>query len=159
MLGTQQGAVFSKCAVFGTTVGTQDAGGDPRLLGSRWKGRTVGGWRGAIGAGEARRERPDAPQTDRKADVADGVICAAQKRRGPLKSAGKQICVWGLAENATELAAEVSTGQAGDPRQIGYAQRLEVARVDEVPRAQQMTGRWIERHGAHYRIHPMRNAC
>ena len=56
-----------------------------------------------------------------------------------------------LAERAPELAAEVEARQPGGPRQVVHLQWLEVARVGEVLRAQQVPCGRRERHALKYR--------
>jgi len=53
-----------------------------------------------------------------------------------------------LAEGATELAAEVSARKAGGTGEILDTQRLEVAGVGEIPRAQQMADGRHEKHAS-----------
>jgi hypothetical protein len=54
-------------------------------------------------------------------------------------------------EGAPELPAEVEAREAGGAREIVHAQPLEVARVGEVLRAQQVPGGWDESHRHKYR--------
>ena len=64
-----------------------------------------------IRAAEARRERADALQADRGADLGDVAVGVPQQRRGPLEPAREQVLVRRLAERAPELAAEVRGGE------------------------------------------------
>jgi len=71
---------------------------------------------------------------------ANRAIGVAQQGRRALEPAGQQVAVWGLAEGAAELAAEVG---AGEPRGRGHLldpERLRVAGVGEVLGTQQVPG-------------------
>jgi hypothetical protein len=56
--------------------------------------------------------------------------------------------VRGLAEGAAELAAEVSTREAGRTREVVHVQRLEVPRIGEILGAKQVTSGRDKGHGA-----------
>ena len=75
-----------------------------------------------------------------EADVRDRAVGDAQQRRRALEPARQQVRVRRLAEGAPELAAEVRAREAGRAGQVVDAERLEVARVGEVPGAQQVAG-------------------
>src|SRR5689334_18322783 len=107
MLGARRGGVFSKCAALRPAVKAQHAGRYLGVLGGRREGGAVGRRRLAVGAREARRERADAAQADREADLGDLAVGAAQERRGALEPARQQVGVRRLAERLAELAAEM----------------------------------------------------
>lgn len=145
MLGSRGGFVFSKRAVLGPAVGADDAGRDHGLAGGRRIGRAVGGRGHPEAAPEAGRERSEALQPDREADLGDAVVGVAQQRRGALQAPGQQVGVRRDPEGATELAAEVGAGEAGGGGEVVDIQRLEVAGVGQISGAEQMTGGGDER--------------
>src|SRR3954447_7264592 len=110
--------------------------------------RAVGGGRDAVRVGEAGREGTDALEADREAHVRDRAVRAAQQRRRALEAAGEQVLVRRLAEGTPELAAEVGARQAGGAGEVVDAERLEVARVGEVPGSQEVPGGWDEWHSS-----------
>ena len=93
---------------------------------------------------EGRRERPDAAQSDREADVCDRAVGVAQQRRRTLQPARQKVLVRRLAERPAELTAEVRLREARRASQLRHVERLAVARVGEVLRAEQVP-RWIRR--------------
>jgi hypothetical protein len=101
----------------------------------------VGGGGEPVRAAEARRERADAPQSDQEADVRDRAVGVAQERRRALQPAGEEVLVRRLAECPAELAAEVRSREVGGPRKRLDVERLAVAGVDEVLRAQEVPDR------------------
>jgi hypothetical protein len=87
---------------------------------------------------EARRERSEAPQADREADVGNREIGRAQQRGGALQPACQQVGMRGFAERAAELAAEVRAREPGRVSHVVHGEALEVARVREVAGAQEV---------------------
>jgi hypothetical protein len=73
--------------------------------------RSIGGRRHPEGAAEARRERPDAAQADRQANVCHASVRVAEESRRALESAREEILVRRLAEHSAEFSAEVSWGK------------------------------------------------
>ena len=63
--------------------------------------------RDAVHAPETRRERPEAGQPDRVAYLGHRTIGVAQQGRGTFEPARQEVLVWGFAERAVELTAEV----------------------------------------------------
>src|SRR3954451_12190568 len=100
--------------------------------------RAVGGGRNAVRVGEAGREGTDALEADREAHVRDGAVRVAQQRRRTLEATGEQVLVRRLAEGTPELAAEVGAREAGGAGEVVDAERLEVARVGQVPGPQEV---------------------
>src|SRR5215207_1488173 len=100
------GAVFSKTAGLRTRPRELHAGGDPTPHGGGRMGGTVGRRREPEGAPEARRERADAAQPDREADLHDGAVGVAQQRGSALEPARPEVLVRRLAEDAPELGTE-----------------------------------------------------
>src|SRR5262249_56267531 len=96
------------------------------------KGGTVGRRRDPEGAGEARRERPDALKPDVEADPGDRIVRVAEKRGSTFHAPRQQVRVGRLAEGAPELAAEVRAREACGTGEVIDAQRLEVAGVGEI---------------------------
>src|SRR6185437_13369910 len=97
---------------------------------------------------EAGRERADAAQANRHADVRDRVVGVAQERGGPLQAAGQQVLVRRLPEGAAELAAEVGRREVGRPRERLHVEALAVAGVDQVLGTQEVPGRGDGLHAA-----------
>ena len=98
---------------------------------------------------------PTLLQPDGEADVRDRAIGVAQQRRRAFQPAGQQVLMRRLAEGATELAAEVRLREARSARELRHIERLAVARVGEVLRAQQMPRRMRGSHRtAHFVIVP-----
>jgi hypothetical protein len=147
MLGVARAAVFSKRAVLRAPINTPDTCGNLGMVSCRREPRAVDGRRDAIGAGEARGEGPHALQADGEADLSNRMVGASQQRCGALEAPGEQISMWGLAEGAPELAAEVGSGETGGARQVLHAERLEVPGVGEVLGAQQVASWWSEADG------------
>src|SRR6266513_3167276 len=87
-----------------------------------------------VDAAEARRERAYARQSDLEADFRDGVVSVPQHRRRALQTPREQVLVRRLAEDATELAAEMRGGEVGGAREGRHVERVAVAGVDEVLR-------------------------
>src|SRR6476469_9428107 len=106
MLGATRSVVFSKRAVLRTPVCAKNAGRNERVVGRRRKRRSICGRRDAVCARKARRERADAPETDREADLDDRAVGCAKQRCRPLQSPREQVRVRRLAEHASELTAE-----------------------------------------------------
>jgi hypothetical protein len=104
-------------------------------------GRPVGGWGHPEGPTEARRERTDAAQADRKADVGDTPVGDAEERSGALEPAREEVLVRRLAEHAAELPAEVGGREVGHFRQGGHVERLAIAGIDQILCAQEVTRR------------------
>ena len=121
----------------------QHAGRDPGPVGRRRMGRTIGEGRAAVRPSEARRERADALQADHEADLRHRAVGAAQQGRRAFEPAREQVLVRRLAERLAELAAEVRGREVRGACERGDVERLAVARVDEVLRAQQMSGRRV----------------
>src|SRR4051794_9953403 len=138
--------VFSKSAPLRTGVEAHDAGGDPRLFGGRRVLLAIGGRRHAVCAREAAREGADALEPDVEADRRDRPVRAAQERRGALEPPREQVRVRRLPVRALELADEVRAREAGGARHVIDAHRLEVARVGEVLRAEEVAGGRDEGH-------------
>ncbi len=111
-------AVFSKRAVLRTAVDARDAARDHGVRGGRRIGRAVGGRRHPEHPPEARRERADALQPDREADVGDRAVGRPQQRGRALEPARQQVLVRRLTERAPELTAEVRRRQAGRAREV-----------------------------------------
>jgi hypothetical protein len=151
MLGAHCLCVFSKRAVLRPAVRAQDARGYERVLRCRRERGAIPRRRHAVRAREAARERADAAKSDRKADRSHGTIGRPQQRCSPLEAARQQIRVRRLAEGTLELAAEVRTGEAGRPCEVVDAERLGVASVDEVSRAEEMA---LGRNDSHPRFLP-----
>lgn len=152
MLGGRFAAVFSKRAVFRPAVGTHDAAWDTNVGGRRGKGGAIGGWRLPEGAAEAGRERADALQPDREADLGDRVVGGAQQAGGALEAPRQKVGVRRLAEGTPKLAAEMSAGEAGGASHVIDAKWFEVASVGKVPGAQEMPGRWDMSHAGESRL-------
>src|SRR5262249_52043275 len=144
-------AVFSKRAVLRTAVEAGDAGRDQRLLGRRRELRAISGRRDPVGAREARRERADALQSDREADVRHGAVGCSQQRRGALQPPGEQVGMRGLPVRATELTAEMRSGEASGASEIIDPKRLEVSRVGEILGPKEVAGWRDEGHRSGYR--------
>ena len=135
---TARHVVFSKRAALRPPVGAHHARRDQRPVDGRRERGAVGGRRDPERAREAGRERADALQADREADVGDRAVGGAQQRGGALEPPGQQVRVRRLAERAPELAAEVRAREARRAREVVDVERLEVAGVGEVLGAQQM---------------------
>ena len=116
MLAGSGAVVFSKRAVLRTRVRLHDARGNKCARRGRRKGCAIGGWRDAVRAAEAGRERADTLQADREADLGDGAVRRPQQRRGALETARQEVRVRRLAELTPELATEVRTRE---PRRSG----------------------------------------
>ena len=77
---------------------------------------------------------------------------AAQQRRRTLEPARQQVRIRRFAEGAAELAAEMRREKDARRARGRDVERLQVARVREILRAQQVTGGWDEGHApAKYR--------
>jgi hypothetical protein len=87
---------------------------------------------------EARRERTDAAQPDRDADIRDRAVGAAQQRRRAFHPAGQEVLVRRLAERTPKLTAEVRRREVRGAGERRHVERLAVARVDEVLRAEKV---------------------
>src|SRR5713101_6715516 len=88
--------VFSKTAVWRAGVSLEDAGRNPNTSGRRRVTCPVGGGRHAERTAEARRERPDAAQSDGEADVRDRPVGVAQQLSSALEPASQEVPVRGL---------------------------------------------------------------
>ena len=78
-------------------------------------------------------------EPDGEADVRHRVVGVPEQRCGPLEPPRQQVLVRRLAERAAELTAEVGRGEVGGLRERRDVERLAVARVDDVLRAQQVS--------------------
>ena len=114
---------------------------DARTLQRRRMRGAVRGGRNAVGPPEARRERADAPEPDREADVGDRAIRVTQQRGGSLEPPRQQVLVRCVAERPPELAAEVRRRELRRPRERRHVERVAVTRVDQVLCPQQMPRR------------------
>src|SRR5919199_3619346 len=102
----------------------------------------VGRRRHPVRAAEARGERADALQADGRADVGDRPIGVPQQRRRALEPAREQVLVRRLSERAPELATEVRRREVRRACERGHVERLAVAGVDDVARAQEVPCWW-----------------
>ena len=109
-------------------------------------GPPVGGGRYAECTREAGRERPDAGEADREADLGDGAVGLPEQRRGALEAAAQQVGVRRFPERTPELTAEVRPREPCGSREIVDREPLGIATVGEVLRAQQMTDGCDELH-------------
>src|SRR6185295_12028544 len=105
-------------------------------------------WRDAELTSEAGREGADAPQADRETDVRDGAVRVAEQLGCALEPAVQEVLVRCLAEGAGELPAEVRRREPRRAGELGDVERLAVAGVHEVLRAQEVARRrdWRDRH-------------
>jgi hypothetical protein len=85
---------------------------------------------------EARGERADASQPDRKADLVDRTVGVAEECGRSLEPPGQQVLMRRLAEGAPKLTAEVRGREPRSLREGRDVQRLAVARVDQILRPQ-----------------------
>src|SRR3954447_7701489 len=150
MLGAAGSRVFSKCAVFGTSVRAQHTRGNQRVLRRRRKRRAVLGRRHPVRAGKARGERADTAQADGEADRRHRAIRRAEQCCRALQPAVKQIRMRGLAEHARELATEMGSRQTGGSSEIVDTELITVRAVDQILRAQQMTLWRVDAHPRQY---------
>jgi hypothetical protein len=81
---------------------------------------------------EARRERPDAAQTDGEADVRDRAVGVPQQGRCALQPARREVLMRRLAERPAELAAEVRRREVSGASEHRHVERIAVAGVDQV---------------------------
>src|SRR5947209_10137034 len=98
---------FSKRAVLGSTELARHACRDADVALGRRERRSIRHRRRSIDAPEAGRERSEAAEPDREADLGDGAIGVAEQCRRPLEPSRQQVLVRRLTERTTELAAEV----------------------------------------------------
>ena len=87
-------------------------------------------------------------QADREADVGDRTIGVTEQRGGPFEPPRQQVLVRCLAELPPELPAEVRRREARGAGQRRHVQRLAVAGVDQVLRAEQVAGGRLDRQHA-----------
>src|SRR5882757_2566023 len=139
MLRSPRSVVFSKRAVLRTSVRAQHAGRYQRELRSRWERCAIRRRRDPVRAHKARGERADAAQPDCEADRDNGAVGRAKQGSGTLQPSCQQVRMRRLAEGTPELTAEVRARKTRRPRQIGDAERLRVAGIDQIPGPQQMT--------------------
>src|SRR4051794_12625671 len=103
-LAVRLAPVFSKTAGLWAAVRLEDARRHTGTL-DGGMGDAIRGRRDAVDAPEAGRERADAAQAHRQADVRHRPVGVAQHRRGALEPAREQVLMRCLAESAPELAA------------------------------------------------------
>src|SRR5512133_262558 len=142
MLGARRDSVFSKRAVLRTRVGPDDASRDQRRIGCRRKRCSILGGRLPEHARKAGGERANALEADGEADVGHGAVACPQEGRGSLQPTSQEVRVRRLAECAPELTAEMGAGQPGGAGKVVDVQRLEVASVGEILRAQEVPAGW-----------------
>src|SRR5439155_4726972 len=130
--------VFSKTAGLRPGPGLQDARRDPRAVRRRRMGGSVRRGGEAERASEARRERTDAPQPHREADVRHRPVGVAQQHGCPLEPAGQEVLVRRLAESLAELAAEVRRREVRGLSERGNVERIAIPGVGEVLRSEQV---------------------
>src|SRR4051812_18243107 len=99
--------------------------------------RAVRGRRLADDGMEGAAEGPEAPEADVEADVGDAAVGLAQQEHRALDPAALEVAVGRLAERRAEGPDEVRLGDAGDPGQRGDVERLVVAAIHRVARAEQ----------------------
>jgi hypothetical protein len=104
-------------------------------------GGAIPGRRHPVRPPEARREGADALQADLEADLGDAMVGVAQQRGGALEPPGQEVLMRRLAERPPELPAEVRGREVRGAGELGDVQRLPVAGVGEVLRAEQMADR------------------
>ena len=148
MLGAAARAVFSKRALWRSHIGPQNTRRDDGVPRGRRKRRAVDSRRHAIGSREARGERTDAAQTDRKTDLRDRTVRVAKQRRGALKTPSEQVPVWRLTERTAELAAEVSRREACGASHASDAQPAPHSACRQDPWLARVTGRRDKGHDA-----------
>jgi hypothetical protein len=129
----------------GARIGLEHAGGNARTLDCRRVGGAVGSGRRPVDPAEARGERPDTAEADGEADVRYGAVGVSQQRGRPLQPTGQEVLVRCLAEGPAELTAEVGRREMGDARERRHVERLAVAGVDEILRAEEVPGWMNER--------------
>ena len=142
--------VFSKRAVLRAAVGVQRRTREQRAR--RGRREAPRGRRGArcrtCGVKLVVNEPTLCSPTAKQISVTERSV-VAQQRRGSLETAGQQVRVRRLAERTPELATEVRTREPRGSGEIVDRQRLEVAGVREVLRAEQMSCRRDESRGPH----------
>jgi hypothetical protein len=156
MLGAAAAPVFSKRAVLRPAVRAEDAGRDQCMVRSWRVLRAVGGRRQTVGSTETRRKGANASEADREADVRDAPVGRAKQGRGTLQAAGEQVRMRRFAERSPELAAEMSARESRCAGQVVNPQRLDVARVGDIFRSEQVPGRWDEDHPSSIAAGPRR---
>ena len=109
--------------------------------------------RHAVGSRKAGGKRANASEADGEADVRDGAVGGAEKRRGTLQAPGEQVRVRRFAEGSPKLAAEVGARKSGGAGQILNSQGLDVVGVSDVFRTEQVAGRRGVDHLNQYRGH------
>src|SRR6202040_2152995 len=82
-------------------------------------------------------EGTEAGETDVEADIGDAAVALAQQEHRALDPAPLEVAVRRLAEGRAEGPDEVRLGDAGDPGERGDVERLGVAAVHRVARAEQ----------------------
>src|SRR5439155_6158537 len=100
---------------------------------------------------EARRERSDAAQPDREADLRDRPVGVSQQLRGALEPPGEEILVRRRAERLLEPAAEMRRRDVRRARERRNVERLAETGVDEVFRTQKVARRMNGCHRPEYR--------
>ena len=93
----------------------------------------------------------DAAKSDGEADVGDGAIGIPEQGGRPLEAARQEVLVRRLAERAAELTAEVRAREVSGPGERGDVERLAIAGVREVLRAQEVADGVRRVQGAQYR--------
>ena len=146
-----RGLVFSKRAGPRAGIRLEDAGRNPRPGGRGRVGGAIRRRREAVRPAEARREGADAAQPDGEADLRHRAVCVAQQLGGTFEPPGEEVLVRRLAERPLELAAEMGGGDVRRARERGHVERLAVAGIDQVLRAQEVPGRVNGSHRAEYR--------
>ena len=91
---------------------------------------------------------PTLRRPDGEADVRDRAVGHPQERGRALEPPVEEVPVRRLAELAAELAAEVRGRELRRAREGLHVERLAVARVDEVLRAEEMASRVRRDHAA-----------
>src|SRR3954463_3340316 len=125
-----------------------DAGGNGHEPCGGGERGPVLGRRHPVDAAERGGERADAREADVEADLRDAVVGCAKQCRRALEPPGQQVLVRRLAERPLERADEVGLRAACACRERRRVERVGVARVDEVLRAEQVTVGMGGRHGS-----------
>ena len=132
---------FSKRSVLRAAVGAEDTRRDEREVGRRRVRRPVGEPRHAGDPPEACRERADAREADRHADLGDRAIGGPAQGCRPLEPARQQVDVGRLAKGPAELGAEVRPGQARLAGHVADVEGFIELRVGKVSRTEQVASR------------------
>src|SRR4029077_16361818 len=85
---------------------------------------------------ERAAERAEAGEADVEADVGDAAVALAQEEHRAFDPAALEVAMRGLAERRAEGPDEVRLGDVGDPGQRGDVERLGIAAVHRVARAE-----------------------